>query len=79
MLIRADYCWSSINNQVIKTKEGPIALDTKVGWILSRPVNNPSVSVNNSVLLSHVMEVRSEFMDTNVLKQNLNKVWFDLK
>ena len=79
MLIRADYCWSSINNQVIKTKEGPIALDTKVGWILSRPVNNPSVSVNNSVLLSHVMEVQSEFMDTNVLKQNLNKVWFDLK
>ena len=79
MLIRADYYWSSIHNQVIKTKEGPIALDTKVGWILSRPVNNPSVSVNNSVLLSHVMEVQSEFMDTNVLKQNLNKVWFDLK
>ena len=26
------------------------------------------------------MEVQSEFMDTiNVLKQDLNKVWFDLK
>ena len=79
MLIRVDYYWSSINNQVIKTKERPIALDTKVGWILSRPVNNPSVSVNNSVLLSHVMEVQSELMETNILKQNLNKVWFDLK
>ena len=26
------------------------------------------------------MEVQSEFMDTkNILKQDLNKVWFDLK
>ena len=46
---------------------------------LSGPVNNPSASVNNSILLSLVMEVQSEFMDTNVLKQYLNKVWFDLK
>ena len=57
-----------------------MALNTKVVWILSGSVNNPSVRVNNSVLLSHVMEVQCEFMDTNnVLKQDLNKVWFDLK
>ena len=31
LLIGTDYYWSIINNQVIKTKEGPIALDTKVG------------------------------------------------
>ena len=76
ILIGADYYWSIINNQVMKTKEEPtIALDAKVGWILSGPVNNPSVSVNNSVLLPHVMEVQSEFMDTNnVLKQDLNKL-----
>ena len=29
--IGADYYWSIINNQVMKTKEGPIALGTKVG------------------------------------------------
>ena len=74
-----DYYWSIINNQVIKTKEGPSALDTKVDWILSGTVNNPSVSINNSALL-HVMAVQSEFMNTNnVLKKDLNKVWFDLK
>ena len=80
ILFGADYYWSIINNQFIKSKEGPIALDTKVGWMLRGPVNNPSVSVNDSVLLSHVVEVQSEFRDTNnVLKQDLNKVWFDLK
>ena len=28
ILTRADYYWSIINNQVIKIKKGPIALDT---------------------------------------------------
>ena len=53
-----------------------MALDTKLGWILSGPVNNLSVSVNNSVSLSQVMEVQSEFMDTNnALKQDLMYVY----
>ena len=33
----------------MKTKEGPIALAAKVGWILSVLVNYPFLSVNNSV------------------------------
>ena len=70
-----DYYWSIVNNQVIKAKEGPIALETKVGWILSGPVNYPSASVNNSVLLSDVTEIQSEFTDiNNVLKEDLSKV-----
>ena len=28
ILTKADYCWSIINNQVIKSKKGTIALDT---------------------------------------------------
>ena len=57
ILIGVNYYWSIITNQVIKSKEGPIMLDTKVGWILSGSVNNPFASVNNPVLLSHVIEV----------------------
>ena len=54
ILIGAHYYWSIVNNQVIKAKQRPTALDTKVGWILDGPVNNPFLSVYNSVLLSHV-------------------------
>ena len=32
ILIGMDYYWSINNNQVIKTKEGPIELNPKVGW-----------------------------------------------
>ena len=75
ILIGANYYWSIINNHVIKTIDGFIALDAKVGWILREPVNNPSVNVNNLVLFSHVMEIQSEFIGTNnVLKHDLNMV-----
>ena len=64
----------------MKTMDGPTTLDPKVGRILNGPVNDPSASVNNSVLLSHVLEIQSEFLDTNnVWKQYLNKALFDLK
>ena len=46
--------------------------------IYSTPQNSPYG--HDLVLLSHVMEIQSEFMDTNnVLKQDLNNVWLDLK
>ena len=57
ILIGVNYYWSIITNQVIKSKERPITFDTKVGWILTGPGNNPFASVNNSVLLSHAIEV----------------------
>ena len=48
--------------------------------MLSGPVNNPSISVNNPLLLSHVMKIQSGFIDTNnILKDGWNKVWFHLK
>lgn len=57
-----------------------LALVLRVGWMLSGPVNNSCISVNNPMLLSHVMKILSEFIDTNnILKDGLSKVWFHLK
>ena len=51
-----------------------------IGCILSRSVNNPFVCVNASVLFSQVIEIQFELIDKNdVLKHDLNKVWFDLR
>ena len=48
--------------------------------MLSGPVNNSCISVNNPILLSHVMKIQPEFIDTNnILKDGLSKVWFHLK
>ena len=56
-----------------------LALVLRVGWMLSGPVNNSCISANNPMLLSHVMKILSEFIDTNILKDGLSKVWFHLK
>ena len=50
-------------------------LDTKVGWILCRSVNNFSVKVNNSVLITRVMGIQSEFINANNdLKDDLKEI-----
>ena len=64
-LIGVDYFRSIINNKVTKTKEKPMALDTKVGWIRCWPVNNTYVNVNNSVLITHLMTIQFEFIDAD--------------
>ena len=45
--------------------EGRIALDIKVGWTLCGSVNNFSVKVNKSVLITRVMGIQSEFINAN--------------
>ena len=58
----------------------PPVVPIMIGWILSGSVNNPFACVNASVLLSQVIEIQFELTDKNdVLKHDLNKVWFDLK
>ena len=58
----------------------PPVVPIMIGWILTGSVNNPFVCVNTSVLLSQVIEIQFELIDKNdVLKYDLNKVWFDLK
>ena len=75
LLIGADFYWSVVTNHIIKGKEGPVVLNTKVGYVLSGPLNNDE-SKNSSVLMSHVMKIQSEFIDTKTsLKNDLNKVW----
>ena len=69
----ANYYWSLYNCQVIKSKEGPIVFESKVGWMLSRPADNQSISLNISILLSRGMKIQSKFIDTNNLLRDDSK------
>lgn len=40
VLIGADYYWSLVSGRVCRGSTGPIALETKVGWILSGPAGD---------------------------------------
>ena len=60
-MIGADFYRSIIEDKVIRGFEGPIALKSKVGCVVSGPIavqNNNKVDC--SVLSSHVLKVEAE-------------------
>jgi hypothetical protein len=67
VLIGSDLYWSLVTGRVIRGKSGPIAIRTKVGWVLSGPINNHEVTVNLTLT-----STRSLKMDTCTLEPNLD-------
>ena len=60
MLIGADYFWSIVRGVVTLGEEGPVAMETKLGWVLSGIVSeNCSDSVSLVNAATHCMEVLS--------------------
>ncbi|XP_065639741.1 uncharacterized protein LOC136072548 [Hydra vulgaris] len=77
ILIGADYYWSIIENKIIRGVEGPIAIKSKVGYLVSGPIkvkNNNKVIC--SVLSSHVLKVEAElYNDKKFLKVKFSTIW----
>ena len=48
VLIGSDLYWNLVTGRVIRGKSGPIAIHTKVGWVLSGPISNHEVTVSHS-------------------------------
>ena len=60
MLIVADYFWSIVTGVVRRGEEGPVAMEAKLGWVLSCIISencSDSVSLVNAAI--HCMEVLS--------------------
>ena len=46
MLIGSDFYWSLVAGRVRWGRSGPMAVQTKIGWMLSGPVDRHEISVN---------------------------------
>ena len=40
MLIGSDFYWQLTTGEIIRGQTGPVAINTKLGWVLSGPVTN---------------------------------------
>ena len=60
--VRTNFCWDIVLERFINGKSGPVALNRKVGYVLSGPIDNSHQDVNNSVMLTHVMKVLAEII-----------------
>ena len=72
--VRANLCWDIVLERFINGKSGPVALNTKVGYVLSGPIEISHQDVNNSVMLTHVMKVLAEIIHSyNRIKDAFDK------
>ena len=75
ILLGADNYWKYFEGDIVKGEDGPVALNTKVGYVLSGCVGS-RVGNESSVLISSVLKVASEFVDKDVqLNDQLEKFW----
>ena len=79
MLTGADYFWSIVIGVVRRDEEGPVAMETKLGWVLSGIMTEncyDSASLVNAA--THCMEVLSvseEEQQNSRLEDQLRKFW----
>ena len=58
MLIGSDLYWQLVTGEIIRGQAGPVAVNTKLGWVLSGPVNSNIVDGNIvTVLTVHTLHI----------------------
>ena len=84
IMIGADYYWSFVQNHVVRGESNysPVAIRTRLGYVLSGPINLPSGYETSSYLnISHSMKTECSVLKEDFLSQDgtirreLNKFW----
>ena len=74
LLVGSNYYWTLVTEAVKRGSAGPIAMETRVGWVLSGPMEDPSLFVNFISLESnHTLYVDNN--DNSLIELGLNKFW----
>ena len=76
MLIGSDFYWDLVTGGVSRSVQGPVAIHTKLGWVLSGPVsecNGTKCSAN--LVTTHVLRVDTSSTEDNGLEEQLQSFW----
>ena len=74
VLIGSDCYWNLVTGRVIRGRSGPIAIHTKVGWVLSGPTNHQEVAVNLTLTSTHALKIDTCPLEPN-LEDRLKQFW----
>ena len=76
LLIGADHYWSFFTGGIIRgDPSGPVALETKLGWVLSGPAAVPALTESCTVNLSATHVLKIESADISHVQDDLQKFW----
>ena len=74
VLIGSDWYWNLVTGRIIRGRSGPIAIHTKVGWVLSGPTNHQEVTVNLTLTSTHALKIDTCPLEPN-LEDHLKRFW----
>ena len=67
MLIGSDLYWQFVTGETVRGQEGPVAVGTTLGWVLSGPAEPPGPTVSLAVTHTlHVGGVTNKELDANL-------------
>ena len=70
LLIGNDFYWTFFTGGIKRVESGPVAMESKLGWILSGPVPREDMSsVSTNVVSSHTLRVNTQ-LETNIVTSN---------
>ena len=78
ILIGSNYYWHFLSGRCIRGEDGPVALESILGWILSGPVHDNAKLLSTQIYLAetHVLKLDVETNgNDNTLNDQLSKFW----
>ena len=77
ILVGSDYYWKLVTGHTIKGAQGPTAVHSKLGWVLSGPVCSGRVEnqQRSNLVTTHVLKCTTDQVSYDGLQGELKKFW----
>lgn len=75
VLIGSDHYWDLITGRLQRGADGPIAIETKLGWVLSGPVVISGQTDESHSLVVHTMHISAPTSETQTLDNTMKSFW----
>ena len=75
LLIGSDHYWEFLTGRIRRGEEGPVAIETRLGWVLSGPVSSGEEDSTSSGLMTYTLHVGAEFQETQKLDGTTKSFW----
>ena len=75
ILVGSDHYWDLITGRVWRGSDGPVAIDTKLGWVLSGPISIPGHTDALLNLMTHTLLANSQLSEEQTLNETMRSFW----
>ena len=74
-MVESDLYWDLITGKTCRGASGPVAIDTRLGWVLSGPTTSPIKEQTSAGLVTHTLRVDGLQQDMVTLDGRLKSFW----